>query len=213
MKEYPKINTIYKRNENGELLEGTLSMPEIEFLSNNQWLFTEKIDGTNIRVMWDGDTVRFGGKTDKAQIPTFLLAKLQNIFVAEKLKYAFNPMDAINVCLYGEGYGAKIQKGGGNYIPDGCDFILFDVWINGWWLKWVDVVDIANKLEIKHVPVLGYGTIQNAINLTRAGFNSAFGHFLAEGIVLRPMVDLFARNGDRVITKIKHRDFNRWITH
>jgi len=41
----------------------------------------------------------------------------------------------------------KIQKGGGNYIADGVDFVLFDVWINGIWLERENVEDIAEKLS------------------------------------------------------------------
>lgn len=67
MKEYHKINTIFKRDpetRNKTLLEGQYSVPEFEYLANNKWIFTEKIDGTNIRVMWDGKKVTFGGKTE-----------------------------------------------------------------------------------------------------------------------------------------------------
>ena len=53
-----------------------------------------------------------------------------------------------NVCLYGEGYGAKIQSGG-DYMNDGrsVDFILFDVNIAGIWLEGHNVDDIAEKLS------------------------------------------------------------------
>ena len=204
MREYHKINTIFKRDQQGKLLIGQYSMPELEYLADNVWQFTEKIDGTNIRIMWDGQRVTYGGKTDNAQIPAFLVTRLQELFTADKFAIWNAP-----VCLYGEGYGAKIQKAGINYKPDGTDFILFDVWINGWWLKWDDVIDVANKMEIHHVPVIGEGTLSNAIDLTQTGFNSTFGGFIAEGLVIKPIVDLFCRNGERIIAKIKHKDFIR----
>ena len=50
MKEYHKIQTVFKRDpetNHRTLLEGQYSMPEFEYLANNQWVFTEKIDGTN----------------------------------------------------------------------------------------------------------------------------------------------------------------------
>ena len=98
-------------------------MPEFEVLKDISWIWTEKIDGTNIRILWDGHDIRFGGKTDDAQIPTFLLNVLQTKFTAERMKEVFT--DATEVCLYGEGYGVKIQKGS-HYLPDRTDFILFD---------------------------------------------------------------------------------------
>jgi hypothetical protein len=123
------------------------------------------------------------------------------------------PWDGITtppqICLYGEGYGAKIQKGG-LYRPD-QSFVLFDVWINGWWLKRKDVHDIAAKLNIDRVPIIGTGTLQAMEHMVRQGFNSQWGPFPAEGIVARPAVELRTRRGDRVITKLKTRDFRNAI--
>lgn len=205
MREYHKIQSVYKRDEKThKFIEGQFSLPEIEYLKDNPWDWTEKIDGTNIRILWDGNSVQFGGRTANAQMPVFLYDKLNELFPAEKFQaeYPDTPM-----CLYGEGYGAKIQKGGGNYISNGVNFILFDVLINDFWLKRVDVEDIANHLEIQAVPLVGQGSIDGAIQLVKDGFTSTFGNFLAEGLVLKPAVDLFSRNGHRVITKIKHRDW------
>jgi len=209
MKEYPKIQTIFKRNPETNfktLLLGEFSIPEFEYLKDCQWIFTEKVDGTNIRVMWNHETkeLRFGGKTDKAQIPTFLFAKLQDTFSDDVMEEFFSEN---SVCLYGEGYGAKIQKGGGNYISNGVDFILFDIRIGNWWLKRQDIEEIADKLEIKVVPIIGEGTLQDFVKKVSQGFMSQWGNFFAEGIVAKPMVDLLARNGERILTKLKHKDF------
>lgn len=212
MKQYHKINTIFKRDmEHGaKIIEGSFADPEVEFLKDNQWVFTEKVDGTNIRVMWNGEAVSFGGKSDNAQMPVFLLYKLQELFDGTIKKQLFIDKfgsEPTQVCLYGEGYGAKIQKGGDNYKPDGVDFVLFDVKIGDWWLQRKDVEDIASHFGIKVVPILGEGTIQEAIEMIRKGFNSQLGEFLSEGIVARPKVELKTRRGDRIITKIKTKDF------
>lgn len=210
MKQYHKIQTIYKRDEKTKrIIEGEYSMPEFEFLKDCPWVFTEKVDGTNIRVMWDGTNVTFGGKTDDAQMPVFLLYKLQELFEGtpnkQKLLEVFGADGG--VCLYGEGYGAKIQGAGKNYIPDGVDFVLFDVKIGDWWLERQNVEDIAQKLGLRIVPIIGTGTLNDAVEMTRAGIKSTWGDFIAEGIVARPATELFTRKGERIITKIKHRDF------
>jgi len=167
------------------------------------------VDGTNIRVMWNGQDVMFGGKTENAQIPVTLLYKLQEYFEGtvgrQKLLETFAD-SGDKVCLYGEGYGAKIQNGG-NYIPNGVDFVLFDVRIGNWWLGRADIEDVAKKLGIRAVPIIGSGTLQDAIDMTKTGLKSQWGDFIAEGIVARPAVELQTRRGDRIITKIKHRDF------
>ncbi|NIX57649.1 MAG: hypothetical protein GWN14_17430 [candidate division Zixibacteria bacterium] len=134
MKEYHKITTVFERDPETKfktLLDGKFAKPEFEYLAENQWRFSEKVDGTNIRVMWDGEKVTFGGRTDRAQIYAPLIEKLQSYFYAGAMAEVFD----CPACLYGEGYGAKIQKGGGNYNPDDVDFALFDVLVGNTWLE------------------------------------------------------------------------------
>ena len=213
MKPYSKIDTVFKRDERTkQIIEGAYTNPELEYLKDNAWVFTEKVDGTNIRVMWDGSAVTFGGKTDDAQMPVTLLYRLQELFDGERNRARFAETferagEAPQVTLYGEGYGAKIQKGGGRYKAGGADFVLFDVKIGDWWLQREGIEDVAAKLGIEVVPILGEGTLAEAIALTRTWFASRWGDFPAEGIVTKPKVELKNRKGDRIITKIKHRDF------
>lgn len=203
--EYHKIQTVWLRDpetNHRTLIGGEWAKPEFGYLAGNQWEFTEKVDGTNIRVALNGGDHELGGRTDNAQLPAFLVGRLREI--AERAIAA----DLGNMVLYGEGFGAKIQKGGGNYIADHADFTLFDVWSGGIWLERPNVEDIAEKLSISVVPIIGRGTLHDAIDLTRRGFNSRWGAFTAEGVVCRPAVELTNRRGERVITKIKVKDFD-----
>ncbi len=203
--EYTKIETLYDRDEKFNVMPGKWRLPEFEYLANLEWVFTEKIDGTNIRIEWSplSITIRYKGRTDNAQMPTFLLAKLQEVVTTDKLLSIFPDSEVV---LYGEGYGAKIQKGGGNYIPNGVGFILFDILINDWWLKREEIEDIAMKLGIPVVPIVGRGTLNEATNMAR-GYMSTFGNFQAEGLVVKPKYELSLRNRRRLIGKIKARDF------
>lgn len=205
MKEYHKIVTAWERDPSTNfktLLEGRWAEPEFEYLKNNTWDWTEKIDGTNIRVMWDNEKVSFRGKTDSAQLYVPLFDHLQSLFYAGALARIFDGP----ACLYGEGFGPKIQAGGGNYGAS-VDFCLFDVLVDETWLQRADVVDIATKLECQVAPILNSGPLEAAIAVAREGFVSAFGAFKAEGFVMRPKTELRTRRGARVITKIKHKDF------
>lgn len=208
MSEYHKIQTVFKRDpatKHKTLLEGDYSLPEFEYLANNKWVFTEKVDGTNIRVYFREGKVTFGGRTDRAQIPATLVERLNERFLpqVERLTEVFN---GSKVCLYGEGYGAKIQKGGGNYRPD-QDFVLFDVMVGDLWLQRPDVEDVAEKMGLDVVPVVGEGTLLEMVEHAKAGIPSVWGDFQAEGYVARPATELKTRRGLRLITKIKCRDF------
>jgi len=206
MKEYHKITSVFNRDPETKfktLIEGQFAKPEFEYLAGNQWVYTEKVDGTNIRVMWDGEKVVFGGRTDNAQLYAPLVARLQDKFYAGAMAQVFDGA----ACLYGEGYGAKIQKGGGNYIPGSVDFVLFDVLVGDVWLERSAVEDIAGQLQVGVVPIIGKGTLFDAVARCKQRFDSCWGSFEAEGIVARPAVEMKDRRGHRIITKIKCKDF------
>jgi RNA ligase len=224
MRDYHKIQTVWHRdpaNNHKTLLEGKWAEPEFEYLADNQWHFTEKVDGTNIRVIINEGRISFGGKTDNASLPAPLVSRLESRFHPQRDRLL--EMFPHGGCLYGEGYGARIQKGGGNYRPD-QDFVLFDILVPGtgrladgsvtidplhpgWWLGREDQQEVAGKLGLDIVPLLGTGTLYDMIAEVRAGFDSVWGDFMAEGIVARPTVELRTRSGHRIITKLKHRDF------
>lgn len=175
---YPKIQSLYKREGCGpyneslkryecdaqhkprksKIIEGDFSIEE--FPAIKWWTITEKVDGTNCRVVFkrssstaqdntvilddDKSTVEFGGRTENSQMPTSLLGYLQRTFYVEKFLEVFP--EAKEIRLFGEGYGDKIQSGG--YYRKDQAFVLFDVWIDGWWLTREGVEEVANKLDI-----------------------------------------------------------------
>ena len=222
MAEYQKIQTLFKRDERNIIIPDQFTYPEFEVLKDLKWECTEKIDGTNIRIELessgnpeDGIIMSFKGRTDKAVIPEHLLTKLNWLFDRERLMEVLNITDETQDCditLYGEGYGAKIQKGG-NYISNDVNFILFDVKIGKWWLDRESIKDIADKLGINVVPLMGYMTIPEAIEYVKKGFKSTIAEnkdYDAEGLVLKTPCGLLKRDGERLITKIKTVDFRKY---
>lgn len=205
--EYHKIDTLFERDEKTFVVNpGMLKSPVIGTIS--LWDVTEKIDGTNIRVMLDENgEVSFGGRTANAQLPADLLQKLYKMFPVDKMKETFWLDGTPTVAtLYGEGYGAGIQKGG-DYRPD-KSFILFDVLVrNKWWLDKHDVQDVAVKLGVDTVPYLGIKTLAEIVEMVKEPFPSAIGTGRAEGIVARPIEPLFDKRGNRIIIKLKTKDF------
>ena len=183
-------------------------------------------------------TVRFAGKTDNAQIPPKLQKFMEENYPDEKVFSAlglkkFIPVeewvehkwvtsdgitqsyDAIPdiYTIYGEGYGAGIQKAGGNYISNGVGFIVFDVKVNDIYLLTSARDEIATKLGAPIVPFMGYFTIDEAIDFVRKGFKSNIAEnqeFIAEGLVLRTDLGLRNRMGKRLIVKVKYEDFKKY---
>jgi hypothetical protein len=207
MSEYHKIETLFERDNQTFVVDpAQLKSPVLGTI--REWDVTEKIDGTNIRVMLsEAGDVSFGGRTDAAQIPADLIQYLIRTFQQDRLKEALWLDAPVDVVLYGEGYGPGIQKGGGLYRADKA-FILFDVLISGkWWLDDAAVRDIARKLDIQAVPHLGRMTLDQIVELVRSPFPSQLGSATAEGVVARPIETLFDKRGKRIIIKLKTKDF------
>src|SRR3990167_9644292 len=151
---YPKIETLYVRDMvKHKVLVDELRMPEFGLVK--EWYLTEKIDGTNVRVNLDrSGSVVFGGRTDEAQMHVSLMKYLSETFTQEKMQAAFGDREDADVTLFGEGYGPKVQKGGGLY-RDTVSFRLFDVRVVQLWLEPDNINAVATTLGVSSVTYVG----------------------------------------------------------
>ena len=212
MREYHKIETVFNRSTDGDkrLIFGDYRNETVEYLADNIWQFTEKIDGTNIRIHWDGHNVEVGGRTDRAQIPKHLMDYLSATFLTPEVEEMFEQTyGEKDVILFGEGYGAKIQNGG-DYRSD-VSFILFDVLIGDNWQsrEWIEAT--AKMFGIDVVPIVLEGTIGDGIDYVMQHNHSTIGSAVMEGVVGRPKVEMKDRLGNRIIVKIKWKDFKNFV--
>jgi len=205
---YSKIPGPFKRNpETNKLMPGVFTTPEIEALYDVPiWSFTEKIDGMSMRALWDGHEVTFGGRTDRAQIPGDLLGEMQRIFTEEKFEQEFGDKPVV---VFGEGYGAGIQKGG--HYRDTKGFIGFDMAVNGSYLSpdnaraaiqncfGADVTD--GSLPTLSLDQIIEGYSHYASFFSRAGVPP-------EGFVGVTIPGLLDKRGHRITVKIKGCDFD-----
>ena len=243
---YPKLNSLYKREGCGPydetkhryasdlekkprkspLIIGEYACPEFE--SINRWTVTEKVDGTNVRIIMNRTTendgqpgrLSFQGRTNNAQFPCFLLDYLQKTFKYEAMAEVFK--ESNYTVLFGEGYGPKIQSGG--YYRKDPSFILFDVFCSGWWLGREAVVEVAEQLGIDSVPYMAKtheiqarSTTKDAYIWTREEIEEhvrgqpdsiiAEEDHVMEGIVARSEPVMMFRKGGQIMFKLKCTDF------
>jgi hypothetical protein len=206
--EYQKIPNAWKRDPMTNKLDFKAWIsPEVEYLYNLKWIATEKVDGTNIRIGWDGHRVTLGGRTDKAQLPKEICEHLERFLTPETEELFEQTFGAKEVVLFGEGYGGKIQSGS-RYRPDSA-FALFDVWVDGWYLQRGAMADIADTFRLQTVPVAYEGTLREIEGyVSSEPFSRVGGSLLViEGVVALPRVPMYTRRGERIIVKIKTRDF------
>ncbi len=226
--EYPKIDTLYNRD--GDRFVNINLLRRSEFGMIKRWSVTEKIHGRNARVTLFGNgEIIYGGRTDDAEMPPELLEYLRDTFTSEKMKMTFwlaNKPTPKSATIYGEGYGPKMAPGSGIYRKD-VSFRLFDCLVqseNGnWWLERHSLEDVARKLGIKCVPTLGiidflpvsaeeikriFMSHKNRLTVMEDGGQVEFVS-KGEGIVARTYPLLSNRKGERVMWKLKIKDFER----
>lgn len=207
---YPKIETAFERDKKFVVIP-ELRRPVLSAIS--KWIVTEKVDGTNIRLTRDRGGWSIGGRTDNSQFSAKMYTFLEDITkkIDAKTGNILRDFGLLSITLYGEGYGPSIQKGG--VYRDDLGFILFDVSVDDrTWLDDMQVSTTASRLGLERVPILGYWTFDEIVEKVKRGIPSevAKNHgkeFQAEGIVARSIEPIYDRRGERVMLKLKTKDF------
>lgn len=210
MQEYMKIKNVFQFDEKFLSILGYAE--PFRTLKDIRWQGTEKVDGTNVRVYWDGHSIQVAGRTDRAQFQGELKSYLDSVFARPEEEYVFEQkFGDKEAYLFFEGYGPKIQTGGGLY-SDTPHIIMFDATIDGYELNREKVNVLADELGFDHVPVVFTGTLDEARIFVAAHQNSTLGggRHEMEGLVLTPAdIDIYARDGHRIKCKMKYRDMLR----
>lgn len=232
--EYPKMNSLWKRcfteidpvtgkvryldkgKSGNPFIRGEYS--ETAFGNIRKWHVEEKIDGMNIRIIYQRkpqnaqegpwEALQFKGRTDAAQIPPDLLKALKRAFPCEKLESAFSEGDPAYVVLFGEGYGPKIQSGG--YYAKEPGFVLFDIFCGGWWLERSAVTQIGATLQTDTAPSIGIMEEGEIVEYVKGRPASKFAKVIphhSEGVVCRAHPLVLFRNGQPLMWKLKVKDF------
>jgi len=197
---YPSIKGPFKRDEaTHKIVRNLWSMPEFEYLSECEWRFTEKVDGTNVRF----SAHAIMGRTDKAELHKDLVAHMESL-----------PKPPEGITIYGEGHGPGIQKGGGRYRDD-KGFIAFDASYReaGGEPRWLgddEMRMLCAGLSIPVVPVHFVDTLFTGIEEVTLGAVKSLvagDNELAEGLVGKPTVPLYSQYGNRIVVKVKASDF------
>lgn len=214
---YPKIDGLFLRDPTDKkIVPNAFRSQEVEYLRLNNWIWTEKIDGTNIRIIWDGYTVSFAGRTNRAQIPAKLLEYLESTFGGQTNEQLFEQkFGNMPVILFGEGYGPGIQKGGS--YRDDVSFILFDVFVDdAIWLQRESVEDIADYFSIEVVPIVQIGSVDWETNYVMTHPCSIIAkkngkECFMEGLVGVPSIMPLTRTGKRIMVKVKWEDLKELV--
>jgi ATP-dependent RNA circularization protein (DNA/RNA ligase family) len=158
MSEYPKIKSLFVRDEKThKLIIGDFLSPS--FTQVARWHVSEKIDGTNIRLILKDGSVAVRGRSDKTQLPPNFLEEALPHITGELMVEALNCIDSTStgMVVYGEGYGHGIQAEGELYAPH-KSFRIFDVLTlpEERWCSWKSVEKVSSALGLHTVPVISW---------------------------------------------------------
>lgn len=203
---YPKFYAPYKRKKDSKYLELTQPREELLPYMNDKtcWWVSEKLDGTNTRIIWDGYKVDVKGRTSSSQLQGYQNELLRELIQNDNYKFD-ETFGTKEVTIYGEAFGGKIQKNPHGVEPQ---FMVFDINIDGVWLQYPDVSKIAESLGLRynnHVLIMGWDTVMDAFKETVKQRLDEDEYF--EGLVAVPGHMPLTRLGERVMTKIKVADF------
>lgn len=203
-KPYHKIDSLWVfDNTKKEFIKGSFRNEAVELLKNCLWTFTEKIHGTNLRVMWDGYSVTVGGRSEKSQFSKRQQEFINKVFLTKDIELVFEQLfGEKEVVVYGEMFGYDINEYAKLYSEE-YDFRVFDVLVGNVYLQHRDIYKVATALGFKVAPIALCGTIDQAIEYVKATELSTFSMAPIEGVVGVPAGGFFDRVGKRVIVKIK----------
>lgn len=211
MKEYQKIPTLYKFDNTIKRYIPEIYDGNVKYLENNTWLVSEKIDGTNIRVFYDGHRVSWSGRTDKAVLPKEVEHVLKSTFGDSEVLFEQIFGDK-QVILFMECYGGKIQGG----IYGGTERLIgFDIMVGDMYLDKQCIEPIFKRFGVPTVDFMEIQGLQWVINEVKDAGEQPNCYIspycekcttTIEGFVCVPARRLYDNQGNRIIVKIKVRD-------
>lgn len=204
------------------------SRPEFEMLANVKWNWTLKIDGSNVNVIWDGERVSYVGHTEKTQFNDRTKKFLDETFCTSEAETVFEDLYGEQPVKISMEFVSKDMNQNYGYV-DGAVFV-FDIFNGSTGKVWTseETLDaFVSKFEGSNVfvaPFIGYMNIWNAIDVVKAyeviwnrhpekwksedKIKNPLGPYVIEGLVGRLPYELFDNNGNRVITKVKCKDYD-----
>jgi Rnl2 family RNA ligase len=208
-----------------------------EGIDKQEYVVQEKVHGSNVCFITDGETVSFGKRTglveanekfyDYEELLERYTSKIIDLFAIVKAKLP----DVKSITAFGEMFGGKyphpdvkndskvslIQKGV-SYCPT-HEFYAFDLYVtveeSGRYLSVDDASVFFEQGKFFYAKSLFRGTLKECLQYPNT-FQSQISAWLGlppiednicEGVVIRPIVPAYLRNGSRVLLKNKNTRF------
>ena len=214
---YHKIDTLFERDENFKVNVNKVRRPEFDLIK--EWYIEEKIDGMSVGFRYYRDSLyddgiifgRTGNTNWNANNRVFMDRQSKDMH--QSATEILQDYDLEHLTIYGELYGPGIQNGGS--YRDDLGFICFDMTANDTWLNVKDRNTNAERIGVDvpyHFKLFSDidSVARRLANNTQASPQAKLNgkpERMAEGVIGRPPVNLYDQRGNRVMWKLKGRDF------
>ncbi len=206
---YSKIYTIFERDKHFKIVKGVLN-PKLDGIENiKNFVVTSKIDGTNCGIILTPEKeilVRKRSDIIKDDNEHHLYFEAIKDIDMQKIKNYFEDSKSL-ITIFGEACGDNIQKQGKTY-GDTKHFRLFDVKVGDNFFDWNDLVKFSKAtgiqlVEWKKIEGKDIFDYDYWLKKLQADNKSKY----VEGYVVRSNPLLLNKFGERMIFKIKFKDF------
>ena len=206
---YKRVPDIFTYSK-GKVEEGQYASEAVRFTKDLPWVCTEKIDGMTVCIEWDGNQASFSRNHIGKRLPKHLLEMLHDKFstsrAEERFKFNF-PLG--KVVFYAVAYGGDIGDTAEKYGP-GLTYSLIDVYMpaRNQWLNRTAVETVGARFGVRVVPKILHEPLEMAVikmkehPVSKINMNTPM-----EGLVCHPFVELRDCYGERIIVKLKAKDF------
>ena len=226
MLEFKKYSSI-ENSFNREFMERIVA----EMPTDLEYVVQEKVHGANTSFLCDGENVKFAKRTSILETEEMFYdyPELLERYLAKDVLSRYEDVRSVNV--FGEMFGGTyphkdvqpnrklslIQKGV-CYTPE-HEFYGFDIYVinddGGRYLPVDEVNELFDKHGFFYARTLFKGTLGECLKYPNAFQNKiaewlgfpAIEDNICEGIVIRPVVPMYLRNGSRVLIKSKNERF------
>ena len=209
-KKYPSIENSYRM---GFVQKALTMYPELETC---KYVIQEKIHGSNFQIIISkDDSVSYGKRTSSLQ-PTEKFyeyqsvvskSSIQNLITEIKKTCPYTNLTNTHITLYGELFGANIQKG----ISYGQErkILFYDISIDGSLMAPIVLYDLFNLIDAKEyiVPTLDIVSgLKDAMEYniefnSKAGINNGIStdeENICEGVVIKPYEKIYFLRGNNL---------------
>ena len=220
MTKYRKIYTLFERSKDFKVIEGTFN-EELKGIRNiKNFVLTMKIDGTNCGIVLVPSEKGFPDVQVLVRKRSKIVQDDQEhkiYFDAVKSLDLTKAIDFFNgsknvVVLYGEVCGKGIQEEGHTY-SDKPVFKLFDIKCGNNFFNWRDLLEFSKVTGVPTVKWLHPTALHNGdvfdYNMWKKYLEQLNTKKYCEGFVVRSEPLMFNNFGERMIFKIKWKDFKK----